>query len=106
MIGSFKAFGATNGLIRRIFTYNGLRLVLRGLFLGNLVALAFGVIQYYLEIIPLNPETYYMDHVPIEWNWTVTLGVNLLTLVIVGIVLILPTALISRIGPVKAIRFD
>ena len=106
MIGSFKAFGATNSLIRRIFTYNGLRLVLRGLVIGNLIALVFGVIQYYFQIIPLNPETYYMDHVPIDWNWSTTLGINILTLGIVGVVLILPTALISRISPVKAIRFD
>ena len=106
MIGSFKAFGATNQLIRRIFTYNGLRLVLRGLILGNLIAFAFGVIQYYFKVIPLNPETYYMDHVPIDWNWATTVGINVLTLIVVGVVLILPTALISRISPVKAIRFD
>ncbi|MBO3698563.1 FtsX-like permease family protein [Roseivirga sp. E12] len=106
MIGSFKAFGATNRLIRRIFAYNGVRLVIKGLLLGNVIAIAFGVLQYYFELIPLEPSTYYMDHVPIDWNWLSTIGINLLTLVIVALVLIIPTAVISRISPVKAIRFD
>jgi len=106
MIGSFKAFGATNKLIRRIFAYNGVRLVLKGLLLGNVIAIGFGVLQYYFELIPLEPSTYYMDHVPIDWNWLSTIGINVLTLVIVALVLIIPTAIISRISPVKAIRFD
>ena len=106
MIGSFKAFGATNKLIRRVFTFNGLRLVMRGLIVGNLIAIGFGALQYFFEIIPLDPATYYMDHVPIDWNWFSTIGINVLTLVLVGLVLIIPTAIISRISPVKAIRFD
>lgn len=106
MIGSFKAFGATNKLIRRIFTFNGLRLVMRGLILGNLIAIGFGALQYFFELIPLDPATYYMDHVPIDWNWLSTIGINVLTLVLVGLVLVIPTAIISRINPVKAIRFD
>lgn len=106
MIGSFKAFGATNKLIRQIFTYNGLRLVIRGLVLGNSIAIGFGAIQYFFELIPLDPATYYMDHVPIDWNWFSAIGINVLTLVLVGLVLVIPTAIISRISPVKAIRFD
>lgn len=106
MIGSFKAFGATNKLIRRIFTFNGLRLVIRGLVLGNLIAIGFGAIQYFFEVIPLDAATYYMDHVPIDWNWFSTIGINVLTLVLVGLVLVIPTAIISRISPVKAIKFD
>ncbi|OEJ99765.1 ABC transporter permease [Roseivirga misakiensis] len=106
MIGSFKAFGATNKLIRRIFTYNGIRLVIKGLILGNAIAFGFGAIQYFFEVIPLEPATYYMDHVPIDWNWLSTLGINVLTLVLVGLILVIPTAIISRISPVKAIRFD
>ncbi len=106
MIGSFKAFGASNKLIRRVFAFNGVRLVMKGLLLGNVIAIGFGVLQYYFELIPLEPSTYYMDHVPIDWNWLSTIGINLLTLVIVALVLIIPTAVISRISPVKAIRFD
>lgn len=106
MIGSFKAFGATNKLIRRIFTFNGVRLVLKGLLVGNAIALLFGWLQYTYKVIPLEASTYYMDHVPIDWNWVKFAGLNLLTLVLVGLTLVLPTAIISRVSPVKAIRFD
>lgn len=106
MIGVFKALGASDQLLRRIFAWNGIRLVTRGLLIGNGIALLFGFLQYQFKIIPLEPSTYYMAHVPIDWNWTRILGVNVLTLLIVGIVLMMPTAIISRISPVKAIRFD
>lgn len=106
MIGSFKALGATNRLIRRVFAFNGLKLVLKGLLIGNLIALGFGALQYYLKIIPLEASTYYMEYVPIDWNWLDTISINVLTFVLVGLVLIVPTAVISRISPVKAIRFD
>ncbi len=106
MIGSFKAFGATNKLIRRVFAYNGVKLVVKGLVIGNLIAITFGLVQYYFKVIPLEQSTYYMDHVPIDWNWWSTLGINVLTLVLVGLILTIPTAIISRISPVKAIRFD
>lgn len=106
MIGSFKAFGATNKLIRRIFAFNGLRLVVQGLFVGNLIAIGFGALQYYFKIIPLEASTYYMEYVPIDWNWFSTIGINVLTFVLVGLTLIIPTAIISRISPLKAIRFD
>lgn len=106
MIGSFKALGASNQLIRRIFTFNGIRLVIRGMILGNILALAIGWLQYQFKLIPLDASTYYMSHVPIEWNWIRFLGINLLTLALVTVTLLLPTAIISRVSPVKAIRFD
>ncbi len=106
MIGSFKAFGATNQLIRRIFTFNGVRLVLKGLLIGNGIALIFGWLQYSYQVIPLDAATYYMSHVPIDWNWWRFVAINAITLLLVGVTLILPTAIISRVSPVKAIRFD
>lgn len=106
MIGIFKSLGAQDKLLRRIFALNGIRLVSRGLLIGNAIGLLFGFLQYQFKLIPLEPATYYMAHVPIDWNWPRIIGVNILTLVIVGVVLILPTAIISRISPVKAIRFD
>lgn len=106
MIGVFKALGAQDKLLRRIFAINGIRLVSRGLLIGNAIGLIFGFLQYQFKLIPLEPATYYMAHVPIDWNWTRILGVNILTLAIVGLVLLMPTAIISRISPVKAIHFD
>ncbi len=106
MIGTFKALGASNSLIRRIFSYNGIRLVLKGLLVGNAIAIGFALLQDFFHIIPLDPANYYMEYVPIEWDWSVTIGLNLLTLILVSFVLIIPTAIIARIKPVTAIRFD
>jgi lipoprotein-releasing system permease protein len=106
MIGVFKALGATDRQIRKIFSYNGIRLVIKGLLLGNAIALVFGLLQYYLKLIPLDPQNYYMEYVPIDWDLGITLGLNVLCLVIISVVLFLPTAIIARIRPVKAIRFD
>lgn len=106
MIGTFKALGASNSLIRRIFSYNGFRLVLKGLLVGNAIAIGFALLQDFFHIIPLDAANYYMEYVPIEWDWSVTIGLNLLTLILVSFVLIIPTAIIARIKPVTAIRFD
>jgi lipoprotein-releasing system permease protein len=106
MIGMLKALGASNKLVRRVFINNGLVLTLKGLLIGNLIGIGFGVLQYYFKLIPLDPENYYMHYVPIEWNWGVILLLNLLIFVLVSISLLMPTAGISRISPVKAIRFD
>ena len=106
MIGVFKAIGATDGQIRRIFSYNGIRLVLKGLLYGNLIALAFGLVQDQFRVIPLDPANYYMDYVPIHWNPGLWLLLNVLVLLVVSVVIFFPTAVIARIRPVKAIRFD
>lgn len=106
MIGTFKALGASNSLIRKIFSYNGFRLVLKGLLVGNAIAIGFAFLQDFFHIIPLDAANYYMEYVPIDWDWSVTIGLNLLTLILVSLVLIIPTAIIARIKPVKAIKFD
>ncbi len=106
MIGVLKALGAKNSQIRKIFTYNGLILIGKGMLLGNLIGVGFGALQYYFRVIPLDPENYYMEFVPIQWDFTSIILLNLLTFVIVGLVLNIPTAIIMRINPIKAIRFD
>ena len=106
MIGILKAIGAKNRQIRKIFTYNGMLLIARGMIIGNLIGLGFGLLQYFFKIIPLDPENYYMDYVPIYWDVVAILALNLLTFVVVALVLNIPTAIILRINPIKAIRFD
>ena len=106
MIGMLKALGASNKMIRTIFVYNGINLVVKGLLLGNGLGLALCYIQYQFKLIKLNPADYYMSFVPISWHWELVAMLNLLTFLIVTIVLLLPTAIISRISPIKAIRFD
>ncbi|MEM9671421.1 MAG: FtsX-like permease family protein [Bacteroidota bacterium] len=106
MIGLLKAIGAHNRQIRRIFTYNGMRLIVRGMVLGNLIGIGFGLLQYYFKIVPLDPENYYMEFVPIQWDLLAILMVNALTFGVIGLVLSIPTAVILRIQPIRAIRFD
>jgi lipoprotein-releasing system permease protein len=106
MIGVLKAIGANNKFIRRIFTYHGIRLITLGLFWGNIIGLSFGYLQDKFKLIPLDPVNYYMEYVPIKWEWTGIIGLNLLTFTVVTLVLIIPTLLISKIEPIKSIKFD
>lgn len=106
MIGLLKAFGAKNWQIQQIFIYKGLRLLLRGLFWGNFIGLGLCALQYFFKIIPLDIENYYMSSVPIEWNWFGIILLNVLTFMLITIILLVPTFIISRIRPIKAIRFD
>lgn len=106
MIGMLKAMGGSNGLIRSIFIYNGISLIAKGLLLGNVLGIGLCYLQDRFKLIPLNPEDYYMKFVPVSWHWEVILLLNALTFLIVTVVLLLPTAIVARITPIKAIRFD
>lgn len=106
MIGILKAIGATNWSIRKIFLYNSLYLLIKGLFWGNLIALTLLSIQKYTQIIPLDSKVYYLDTVPVSLNIYHILGVNLLTIIVCMVILIIPSYLISKINPVKAIKFN
>ena len=106
MIGLMKAIGAGNRLIRSVFIWNGVLLIAKGLLWGNIIGLSLGLAQAYLKIIPLDSSTYYMDHVPIEIDIPTILSLNLLVLVLIGLTLLIPVSIISRVKPVKAIRFD
>jgi lipoprotein-releasing system permease protein len=106
MIGILKAVGATHKQVRQIFLWGGVRLVLKGLIWGNLIGIGFCALQYYFKLIPLDVEAYYMSTVPIDWDWSLIVLLNLAVLLMVSLVLIIPTVIISRIQPVQALRFD
>ncbi|MCB2408966.1 ABC transporter permease [Hymenobacter lucidus] len=106
MIGVLKAMGATDNQIRSMFFYRGLSLTLRGMVYGNLVGLGFCAIQYFFHPIPLDPENYYMDRVPIYWDFTMVVVLNVATFLTSLLAVLIPTYLISRIRPVAAIKFD
>ena len=106
MIGTMMALGATNGQLRRIFMYNGMQMVIKGMLWGNLIGLGFGALQYYFQLIPLDKENYYMDFVPIQWNWPLIVILNIVVFGISLLIMLIPTIVISRIQPIKAIKFD
>ena len=106
MIGILKALGAQNRLIQRIFVLRGLKLVLKGLLYGNIIGILLCWIQFQFELIPLEPSHYYMNHVPIKWEWVSYLIVNLGIVGMLFAVLYIPAYIISTMRPVKAIKFD
>lgn len=106
LVGILKALGAQNFSISKIFLYNASYLILRGLFWGNLIGIGLLLIQKYGKVVTLNPENYYVTHAPIYLDWTYILGINLGTIAICLLMLLLPSFIVSRISPVKAIKFD
>lgn len=105
MIGMLKAFGMTDFGVMKIFLYNSSYLVGLGLLLGNILGLGLGFLQYYTHIFKLTQSSYYLAYVPIEFHFSDILILNLAILVICVAVLIIPSMLVSRISPLKAIRF-
>jgi lipoprotein-releasing system permease protein len=106
MIGLLKALGSRDQQVRRIFMLSGMRLVGEGMLWGNAVGLGLCALQYYFELIPLDPEAYYINTVPIHWDFPLILLLNVSVFVLVTLILLIPTAIISRIQPVKALRFS
>ena len=106
MIGILKALGAGNWSVRKIFLYNAFYLIVRGLFWGNLIGISLLLIQRYFGIIQLNPENYYVNQAPVYLNWGYIVSLNLLTVTVCFLVLLIPSYIITKISPVKAIRFD
>ena len=106
MIGILKALGANNWSVRKIFLYNAFYLIARGLLWGNGIGILLLLIQQRFGIIKLNPENYYVNQAPVYLNLGYILALNLLTVTICGLVLLIPSYIITKISPVKAIRFD
>jgi len=105
MIGLLKALGLSNSSVMKIFLYNAIYLVGLGLILGNIVGLGLAYLQQYTHFFKLDQTNYYLAHVPIEVHFMDVLLLNIATLVICSLVLLIPSMLVSRISPVKAIRF-
>ena len=106
MIGILKALGNHNWSIRKIFLYNAAFLIGKGLLWGNLIGVGLLLIQKYLGVITLNPETYYVDHAPVYLSIPALIWINLGTLFLCVVMLIVPSFIVSKISPVKAIKFD
>lgn len=106
MIGILKALGANNWTVRKIFLYNAFYLIVRGLFWGNLIGVSLLLIQQHFGVVKLNPENYYVNQAPVYLNIGYIIMLNLLTVTVCFVVLLIPSYIITKISPVKAIRFD
>lgn len=106
MIGTLKALGAGNRMIERTFIIVAERLVARGLIIGNIVGLGIVLIQRAWHLLPLDPEAYYLDYVPVEINWWWVVGLNVAVVVIAALVLILPSRIIATLSPASSMRYE
>ena len=106
MIGMLKALGATNWSVRKIFLYNAFYLIGKGLLYGNGIGLGLLFLQKYTGIIKLDPTSYYVREAPVLIRFWDVILLNVGVVVIAMLVLLIPSYLITKISPVKAIRYD
>lgn len=106
MIGILKALGANDWAIRKVFLSFSVFLIGRGMLWGNLIGLTFVVLQSHFRLFKLDPATYYVDAVPVEFNLWLFLLLNVCTLIVSVWMLVGPSYLITRIHPAKSIRFE
>lgn len=105
MIGTLKALGSSNWGIRKIFLYYASYIIILGIFWGNLIGLLLCFLQDKFRFITLDEQNYYLDYAPVEVNFWTILLLNLGTLLVVLLFLIIPSYLVTRISPIRAIRF-
>ena len=106
MIGILKALGADNFTIRKTFLWFAVFLIGKGMLWGNVIGLALCFIQSQFHLFKLDPATYYVDRVPIEFNIWIYLLLNVCTLLVSVLMLVGPSFLVTRIHPAKSIRFE
>jgi lipoprotein-releasing system permease protein len=106
MIGVFKALGSEDKLIRRVFLYQAAYLIGKGLLWGNIIGIGLAFLQLKTGIITLDPSSYYIKTVPVNLEFAHVLLLNAGTMIAIIIMLLVPSQLISRITPVKAIKYD
>ena len=105
MIGTLKALGGKNFSIRKIFLYYAAFIIGVGLFWGNLLGLGLCWLQDTFKFVKLSEADYYLSYAPVKINWLMVAGINVGTLLLTTLVLIIPSYLVSKISPVKALRF-
>ena len=106
IIGNFKAMGATNGTIRRIFIYLTGKLILKALLIGNIIGIGLALLQKYCHIVRLAPESYYMPYVPIDLSIPALLMLNAGIIIVSYLTLLVASHIISTIKPTATMRFE
>lgn len=105
-IGLLKALGATNKTIKNIFLNQAVFIIFRGVLIGNIIAVSLGVLQEKFHILKLNEESYFIDYAPvsIKMGWLILL--NIIAVLFILFFMILPTAMVSKVEPVKTLRYE
>ncbi len=106
MIGILKSLGMHNWMIRKIFLYNAGYIIFYGLLIGNILGISIALLQKHFRFIKLDEANYYLNTAPIQIDWATILLLNSGTFLITVVALIFPTLLVTRITPVRALRFE
>lgn len=106
MIGLFKALGATNAQLRSIFIFMAQRLVVRGLVIGNIIGLGVILVQRHTHWIPLDPDAYYLNFVPMDLSIAAIVALNIGVIAAAALILVIPSCLISSLSPVKSLKYE
>lgn len=105
-IGIMKALGSTNAYLRHVYLAQAAMLIGKGMLYGNMIALVLCAVQYYFHLIPLDSTAYYVSYIPITFHWGWWSVVNIGTLLVSLLILLAPSALVTRISPAKVIQFE
>lgn len=105
-VGVLKSLGATNTQIKHIFIYIAEKLVLKGLLIGNIIGLFILFIQDYYKLIPLDADAYYLNYVPVDINWITIISLNIGVIITSILILLIPSHIISKISPIKTIKYE
>lgn len=106
MVGLVKALGMTDGGVKKIFLYISFRLIGRGMLWGNFIGIVLCLVQQHFKLAILDSETYYVDHVAIHINWLYFVLLNIGTFLVCSVMLFLPTLIVTKLTPVKTLKFD
>lgn len=105
-IGMLKAMGATNGEMQRLFLVQASKIAIYGLLFGNLLAFLLGYLQTKTKFIKLDAETYYLDHVVLHFKLNHVILINVFSIVLIILIMMIPVSIISKLNPIKSIRFN
>ena len=106
MIGTLKALGTNNQSMVKIFLYQAAYITGKGMLIGNIIGIGIALLQMHLKVIPLDPESYFVNSVPIFINPLHIILINLGTMLLTILMLLIPSGMISRISPDKTLKFD
>lgn len=105
-IGVLRALGARRATVSALFVHVAMRIVGCGMIIGNLLGLGLALLQQYTAWLPLDPEMYYLDHVPVQINWWAMAALNAGVAAAAWLILILPARIASRIDPASTMRYE
>ena len=106
LIGTLKALGAHNRFVRRIFIYEAILLVGKGMLWGNVLGLGLVAVQYFTQVIPLDASIYYVSYVPMAFPWGWLVALNIGVLLVAWVIMLAPSAIVSQISPAKVMHFE